>query len=291
MRNSGQGREALLTQSSSKAPSILKNWMSQCGNTGCSTRILLRAFTHRHRGVTIENDWYCGTDCLEQVVGRKVREVMTAQHKPTRARSSRVPLGLLLLSRGVLTSEQLKLALEYQRSTQLDFGDSLQKLGFATQQDVTAAVAAQWACPVFHLGEGPLEVQVRIPRPLLEQYEMLPVHYSEKERRLLIGFVRNVQHQALYSIGHITSCTVAPCFISAREYQSQLRVARASFLRDYELVFEEVIDTAEMARIITNYMVQLSAHRMRVGKCRDYVWARIWGHKQEMDLLFRVQGT
>ena len=132
-------------------------------------------------------------------------------------------------------------------------------------------------------------MQLRIPRQLLELYGMLPVHYAENERRLMIGFVRSVQHQVLYMIGHITSCTVVPCFITAREYELHLNSPSTPFLCDSELVFDEVVELAEMARVTTNYVVQLAAERFRLGKCRDYVWARIWGHKQEMDLLFRVR--
>jgi hypothetical protein len=118
---------------------------------------------------------------------------------------------------------------------------------------------------------------------------MLPVHYAEAERRLLIGFVSGVQHQVLYTIGHMTSCTVAPCFITAREYEMHLHSPSTPFLRDDELVFEQIVETTEMARITTNYVVQLAADRVRLGKCRDYLWARIWGRKREMDLLFRLQ--
>lgn len=214
---------------------------------------------------------------------------MAAQGKSAKTHSSRVPLGLLLLARGILTSEQLRLALDHQRSTELDFGNAVQQLGFATQEQVTAAVAAQWACPVFPLGDRPLQVQMRIPRQLLELYEMLPVHYAESERRLMIGFVRNVQNQVLSAIGHITSCTVVPCFITAREYELHLNSPSTPFLRDRETVFDQIREISEMAQVIKNQVSQLVAERVRLGKCRDYLWARIWGRDQEMDLLFRVR--
>ena len=239
--------------------------------------------------MSIEDDWYCGALCFEQVIRGKIEELMTTPNKTAKAHSSRVPLGLLLLSRGILTSEQLRLALEHQRLNGVDFGAAAQQLGFATEEQVTAAVAAQWACPVFPLGDRLLDVQIRIPRQFLELYGMLPVHYSENERRLLIGFVRGVQHQVLYTIEHIISCTVAPCFITAREYEYHLNSPSSPFLSDHELVFDRIVDTAEMARTTANYVVQLAAERVRLGKCRDYVWARIWGRKQEIDLLFRVQ--
>jgi hypothetical protein len=241
--------------------------------------------------MNVEGRWYCGPDCFEKAIQGKIGALMISPGKPLQARNARIPLGLLLHERGVLTAEQLRHALDQHRATGMNFGDVVQQLGLATPEQVTAAVAAQWSCPVFSLGDRPLEVQIRIPRQLLELYGMLPVHYLENERRLLIGFVSGVQHQVLSTIGHITSCTVAPCFITAREYESHLHSPSTPFLRDDELVFEQTVETPEMARIITSYVVQLAAERVRLGKCRDYLWARIWGRKREMDLLFRVQGS
>ncbi len=278
----------LFRHSGAKVQSVWRDWVAKCGNPTCSKKSWLQAFTHSHRGMRVEGEWYCDTNCFEQVVKGKIEELLASQNPPAKARGSRVPMGLLLLSRGILTSEQLKAALDYQRLNAVNFGDAVQQLGFATQEQVTAAVAAQWACPVFPLGDRPLDVKIRIPRQLLNLYKMLPVHYTENERRLLIGFVSGVQHQILSTIGHITSCTVVPCFITMREYESQLKSSLTPCPRDYELAVDEILESAEMARLTTNYVVQLGAERMRIGKCRDYVWTRIWGKKQEMDLLFRV---
>jgi hypothetical protein len=272
-------------------PRFLSNWQTwkpQCTSSTCSSKTLFQTITRRNRGMKVDDQWYC-QDCIEPSVQAKILELMTSQGRAVRAHSSRIPLGLLLLQRGILTAEQLRIALDRHRLTEVNFGDVVQQLGFATGEQVTAAVAAQWACPVFCLGDRQLELGVRIPHLLLEMYGMLPVHFVESERRLLIAFVTGVQHQMLYTIGQMTSCTVAPCFITASEYESHLHPPSQASLRDNELVFEQIIETAEMARITSNYVGQLAAERLRLGRCRDYLWARIWGNTREMDLLFRLQ--
>ena len=108
MKTPGVKTDMLVRQHSPKASSIWNNWVSQCGNPSCSPKTLLQTLTHRRRGMKVENDWYCGATCFEQVVKAKIEELIISQGKPSKARSSRVPLGLLLLSRGVLTSEQLE---------------------------------------------------------------------------------------------------------------------------------------------------------------------------------------
>jgi hypothetical protein len=277
-------------QSDAKSFSVWRKWAPPCANPNCLTKSLLQSINHRHQGLSIDGQRYCTPECFELAVKGMVREEMNSQGRPAKARSSRLPLGLLLLQRGILTAEQLKLALaEHKASPQLNFGNVVQQLGFATEEQVTSAVAAQWACPVFTLGDKRIENELRIPRQFLELYEMIPVHYSEIDRRLVIAFVSSVQHQVLYTIGHITGCTVSACFVTAREYDSHLNSPSTPFLRDHETVFEQILEPGEMARIIREQVVKRGAERFRVGYCRDYFWSRIWCSEGVVDLLFKVQ--
>ncbi len=284
------GRLMFARQTNPSSSSVWRKLAPKCANANCLTTSLLQTINRRNDGVTVEGRRYCGADCLERALAKSVREVMNSEGKPAKARSSRLPLGLLLLQRGILTAEQLKLALaEHKRSPQLNFGDVVQRLHFASEEQVTAAVAAQWACPVFSLGDRAVENPLRIPRQFLELYGMMPVHYSEGDRRLMIGFVSSVQHQVLYTIGQITSCTVVPCFITTREYDLHLNSPSTSFLRDHELICEQILAPDSMAKIIREHVVSLGAERLRLGLCRDYFWTRIWGNKGDIDLLFRIR--
>jgi hypothetical protein len=246
----------------------------------------LQSLRHREQGIKFEDRWYCGESCFELAVREKIRELLTPQSTPGKARNSRIPLGLLLLSRGVLTPEQLRIALDQQRSTACNFGEAVSQLGYATPDQVTSAVAAQWACPVFSLRDLRMGTQVKIPKRLLDLYKVLPVHFIEKERRLMIAFVYGVHHQLLYTIGHMTSSTVAPCFITAHEFETHS--SSAPELPDDTVVFEQVVDPTEIVRITRNYALQLAVKNVRIGRCCDYLWARMWGRSREMDLLFRV---
>jgi hypothetical protein len=199
-----------------------------------------------------------------------------------------MPLGLLLLSRGILTSEQLVLALDKQKTEGTNLGEAVQTLGFATSEQVTSAVAAQWSCPVFTLTGRLVSPSIYVPRRLLEQYEMLPVHFVETDRRLTIGFVSRVQYQILSTIESITGCDAMPCFITAQDYRRHLQ-ASAFLTRENEIIFDRPMPTTEIARMSRNYVSQLGAKETRFGMCRDYLWMRIWSRQQETDLLFRVQ--
>ncbi len=82
------------------------------------------------------------TDTLRRLRSVSLRASATAPH--------RVPLGLVLLSRQQLTAEQLRAGLAAQRSAGRGrIGEWLQTLGFASEQQVTSALARQWSCPVW----------------------------------------------------------------------------------------------------------------------------------------------
>jgi hypothetical protein len=238
-------------------------------------------------GMRLFEQWFCSPDCFENGAQHKIVELLSARDRNEKSPTWRMPLGLLLVSRGILSHEQLKIALDHQRVSGANFGEVVQELGFATQQHVTAAVAAQWACPVFPLGDRALPAEVHIPRCLLELYGMLPVHFSQIGRRLMVGFVTRVQHHILYTTERMASCAATPCFITATEYRKHMQ-SLAVAATENELVFDRINSLAEIAKLARNYVSQAGAEEARFGMCGDYLWVRILGH-QEMDLLFRMQ--
>ena len=252
-----------------------------CANAGCRAKS-----SKKTAGVWLAKDWFCGLDCFEQAARKKIGEMMFTRQTQDRAPALRMPLGLLLVSRDILTHEQLKIALEQQRNIGGNLGEIVQELGFANEQQVTSAVAAQWASPVFNLGDRPLPSQVHIPRPLLEQYAMLPVHYSPIGKQLMVAFVSRVQHHMLSTIDQIADCSAKPCFITASEFRRGLQHLNLN-APENEVVFENPTATHEISGLVRNYVNELAAEKVRFGMSRDYFWVRIVG-RQEVDLLFRL---
>jgi len=273
-------------QELSRTVSKWRNWPA-CANPSCKGNALKQAVAKRHFGVSVADDWFCSPDCFEHGARQKLWELFSARHHQDRSPALRMPLGLLLVSRGVMTGDQLKASLEKQRAAGGNIGEIVQDMGFATEHQVTAAVAAQWGCPVFALGDRLPPVQVRIPRRLLQHYGMLPVHYSDIGRRLMVGFVTRVQHHVMYTIEQIAACKVTGCFIAASDYQRGLQ-AFNSTSPENEIVFDRANSTLEIIRMIRSYVNQTGATQARFGMCRDYLWVRVVG-RHEIDLLFRLE--
>ena len=265
-----------------------RNWPG-CANPSCKGNALKQAVGKKHFGVSLGEQWFCSADCFEGGAEKRIVELLATRETQEKVPVLRMPLGLLLLSRGALTHDQLKTALNHQRETGMNIGEAVQALGFTTAQQVTSAVAAQWGCPVFSMGERPMPTEVRIPRRLMELYSMLPVHYSEIGRKLMVGFVSRVQHHLLYTIEQIGECTATPCFISSIDYRRGLHSLELAS-QENEIVFERASSTREIARTVHSYVSQSGADRVRFGICHDYLWVRVLG-RHEVDLLFRLEDS
>jgi hypothetical protein len=264
-------------------------WRMRCSNSACGRkRLLMPNLFRTYVGIYLGKEWFCGPECFEAFLNGTITAAIVSKQVNEPSKTRRMPLGLLLLQRGVLTSDQLALARAKQQADGVNLGAAAQDLGFATAEQVTAAVAAQWSCPVFALGGRSLSLPVHVPRRLLEEYEMLPVHFVEADKRLMVGFVTRVQYQILSTIESITGCDALPCFITAKDFQRHLQACGAP-APENEIIFDRPMATSEIARMGRNYVSQLGARETRLGMCRDYLWIRIWSNQHQTDLLFRVQ--
>ena len=203
----------------------------------------------------------------------------------------RVPLGLLMLSRKQLTASQLRIALEQQRAAGHGrIGDWLQELGFATEGQITSALARQWSCPVLRtsleiLGAGRF---IPIPLLLLESFQMMPVEFAEARKTLLIAFSEGIDHTVLYAIEQMLGYRTDACLVCPSTLRKGLQaLAQRHAVKD--VVFDRVEDASECVRIIGSYAAKVGAEEVRVAKCGKYIWIRLEGQKREtVNLVLRA---
>lgn len=263
------------------------SWLARCANPNCSTSSFRKRLLAQFSGVFIAEEWYCCPDCFESAAQKKLSQILAAEKKNGSRQVLRMPLGLMLLQRQILTAEQLTKALRHQQASGANIGEVVQQLGYATEQQVTSAVAAQWGCPVFTPRDKAVMGGIKIPRILMERHRFLPVHFVEAGSKLLVGFVEAVHNQILSTLESMTACTAVPCFITPTAFRQGLSTRIAS--NDREVIFEHDCSAANVARVARNYLIQLNARRARFGLCRDILWARVQGGRQEMDLLFQAK--
>jgi len=262
-------------------------WTRKCANQDCRRSRIRSAGWRKAAGITVQDQWLCGPDCFEESLAKLLATLNVSARRELPAHRNRVPLGLTLLARGHLSEPQLRTALDEHHATGVRLGDVILQLGFATEQQVTSALAEQWGYPIFSLRNPVSETPVSIPTRLLELNRMLPVYYASVSRRLLVGFADGVNYRILDAIAHVVPCAPSPCIIAASEYRSGLEFIVAR-MRGKEVAFDGESTPWEMARIIRNYAVQTAAEEMRFAACGNHLWTRLKGRRQEMDILFRL---
>lgn len=259
-----------------------------CGEPGCNLpRRLWRRIWWWNGAIGLQGLRYCAPQCFEQALQTSfLRASRTgAAQQPVQ---HRIPLGLLMLSRGQLTNQQLRSALDAQReSGRYRLGEWLERLGFATEQQVTAALGAQWSCPVLttRVQLDPDCVRL-LPYRLLEQFRMLPLQFVSRTRTFYLAFSDGIDYRALHAIEQILECHTDPCLIGPSQWEEAMEaVVRDRGLGDF--LFEGWRDASEMARITCSYVLKLGADDVRVAGFEGYIWARLAAGRDFINLLFR----
>jgi len=263
----------------------------ECENSDCPHRNSLRRILLRgsSEGVFLQGRWYCCLDCFEQAIAVEFAGLLKLRDEPL-SRIHRIPLGLLLLGRGVISDEQLKSALAAQRQSGSGrLGRLLVSLGAASAQDISTALAAQWGCGVF-----PIERNSRyrdcsqlLPLALIESSRLIPVHYHDNSQLLFVAFADDIDHTALYSIERQLGARTEPCVITEAAMEQALHEVR-SISRPSEIVFDTLWDPGEMARTVRDYSLALGADELFLARPRRFLWVRLRSQGRSHDLLFRL---
>ena len=102
-------------------------------------------------------------------------------------------------------------------------GEWIEKLGFATEQEVTTALALQWGCPVASSFDPSTTPSLsNIPLPILDAFQMVPLNHVAATNTLYLAFGERVDHGALYAIEKILACRTQPCVAGRKSVACQL---------------------------------------------------------------------
>jgi hypothetical protein len=192
-----------------------------------------------------------------------------------------------MLSRGQLTNPQLRAALDAQREEGGRIGEWLETLGFASEQQVTGALAQQWACPVLpRWASGDVSCGKLIPFRLLQRLRMLPVQFIQSTGVFYIAFSEGIDHRVLHAIERMLECRTEACLVGHKVMDEALEQL-AHQRRSGELLFESWREVNEMARVVCGYVQKLGAESVRIVGCGEFIWVRLEAGADLSHLLFR----
>lgn len=258
-----------------------------CDSLSCHRTQIVRSLPGGRRGIQVGQRWYCSVDCFVQA-SRATLFALSNQHVVEIRRSPRLSLGLVMLSKGYLTPEQLRAASDQSQWCGENLDETLVRLGMASEKQITAARSTQWGYPVLaqeHIGHM---VQADIPLSLLQSFSVVPLHYSRAAKCILLGFVFRVEHSLLRSIEQMTECRVEPCFVTATDFADQNeRLTKISNFR--EILIEDPGTPEKMARTLGRAAVDIRAAEVQFSQCKGHIWVRLTGKDGVVDVVFRLE--
>ena len=98
-----------------------------------------------------EGGWSCSPACTRAQVEAAVLRELEAAACREEIHRHRIPLGLVMLEQGWITSAQLRRALDAQKARGRPAGPWLVRQQGVSEQLVTRALGLQWSCPVLPL--------------------------------------------------------------------------------------------------------------------------------------------
>jgi hypothetical protein len=272
----------------SKPLTRFANWIKRhhfessppCALVSCSgSRSFWQRLRHR-QGTFLQGAFYCQPQCLETALISQLSHLRVMAPSPQPP--NRIPLGLLMVARGKLTFAEVRAALEAQRRAHYGkIGEWIEKLGFATEQEVTTALALQWGCPVAtSFDPSTIHSLGSIPFPILEAFQMLPLNHVASTNTLYLAFGERVDHGALYAIETILACRTQPCVAGRKSIACQLDSMR-QLPHPSDVEFGPMNDLTEMARIASSYTARLSPEAVRLSRIGRFIWLRLDVHADD----------
>ena len=262
-------RQAFLAMDSKTGPSgRATRWTDVCGNRECRTG-WLQLFRSRD-SPRFEEKWACSSICMEQIVTGAVRSQIESWEPVSGGRALRMPLGLILLSRGWISHRELQEALAAQRRAQNGrIGEWLRRLHGVPEETITKALGIQWNCAVLPSGMQGLELtRSLIPAFLRKRYGLALLRQGPDRTLYLAG-----KYRAEYA--------------AARAMEHMLREpVHAAFLEDsvWNSANADATDTTEVhlpgrdgvVACIAEWMERSRPTDGRLVRVHDHLWLRIW---------------
>jgi hypothetical protein len=272
------------------APDLGRNRVrSVCAQTACENVLMMKYVSGSNLGIHVGPSWYCSSECFA-IASREVLASLSAGSVVEMPRTSRLSLGLALLQKGYLSEEQLRSATAQSRLQAFDLETYLVESGIVSEKQLAGARAVQWGHPVLAQDLIGQIVDGDLPKALLQACFAVPIHYSMRPKRLVLGFVNRVEHSLLQAIEQITGCRAEPCFITATEFRVQSERLRP--VAGYEeAVFENPGNAAQMARTLGGFAVGVAATDATIASCKSWIWSRIEGRGGIVDVLFDLRGS
>jgi hypothetical protein len=248
-----------------------------CANPGCGAG-WLHLWRSRQAPV-FEGGWNCSAPCTAARVAAAVRRELDGRGQAAESHSHRIPLGLVMLEQGWITSVQLRQALDAQRVAKAGrLGQWLVRQQGVSEQLVTRALGLQWSCPVlpleFHDAEA---LAVLVPRLFADAFGVLPLRVAAGQL-LYLGFEDRLDPIVALAVERMSGLRVESGLVAESQFGlAHTRMLSAKFPA-VELV--EAVSEQALAHALSKAIEQARPVESRLVRVHDCLWLRMWRRPQ-----------
>ncbi|HUN82957.1 MAG TPA: hypothetical protein VMU48_01190 [Terracidiphilus sp.] len=244
-----------------------------CANPGCRSGWL--HVWRRTSAPVFEGGWSCSIECTRDRIALAVRRECEGRSISTEDHRHRIPLGLLMLEQGWITQDQLREALQAQRSAGKGrLGQWLVAHGAVEESMVTRALALQWSCPVLPLERNaPCRLASVMPRLFLDAFGALPIRVAAG-KVLYLGFEEGLDRTLALATERMTGLRVESGVVQ----ESNFRRVHEHLLKQPFPHIELVEAVSEMAasHVLAKSVERLRPVASRLVRVHDCLWLRMW---------------
>lgn len=122
--------------------------------------------------------------------------------------AQRKRLGAILCALKIIDEKQLNEALEFQKENGCKLGEALIEKGFATQVQITQALARQFGLPYVDVTKGDIAAEViqAVPKAVVEEHNIVPV--KKTDRSVIVAMTDPLDLYTLDNLRFILGCEV-----------------------------------------------------------------------------------
>lgn len=206
--------------------------------------------------------------------------------------AEKLKLGALLVSKGFLNDEKLRLALSYQKITDTMLGESLVKLGFISSLEIAKALAEQTGIPFLNLAEYSIsEEAIRlVPKNVAEVKGLIPLRVIGDD--IEVGMINPSDINALDTITKLTGKTPKIFMVDKVSFNETIERAYFFLENPIQKHINKAIEEIKNATTLNSAIVaKLSENLILEGVRKNATDIHITPEEEIMNVFYRVDGV